>query len=398
MNAFFFGIACGGLIGAVLAYMILRSREGLAAAPELSQAESAPRALGSEPRTPPEHEAERLIRTVVDATPLALVFYDESGEILYTNTSARDLFFDGQSPDGKNFLNLVGHAPEPLRQALLGESDELFSVDLEGQRETYHLSRRTFEFAGRLNSLLMVRHLTREVSRREVEVLKRVIRVISHEVNNSLAPVSSLVHSARLIGKNPEHLDKLARVFDTIEERASHLSAFLEGYATLAKLPRPKPSEIDLSPFLDRLGAIFPKATIGATEVPEVWADPVQLEQALINLLKNASEAGGPLEEVQLTVKPAEDGGVEMRVLDRGRGFSSEALANVLVPFYTTKEKGSGLGLTLAREIIEAQGGRVAIRNREGGGACIVCWLPRRALKEGVGGATARARLTLTRS
>ena len=113
-------------------------------------------------------------------------------------------------------------------------------MNVGGQQETYHLSRRNFELEGEIHTLLIVRQLTREVSRREVEVLKKVIRVISHELNNSLAPISSLINSARLIAKSREHLEKLEHVFDTIAERAQHLSAFLDGYAKFARLPKPK--------------------------------------------------------------------------------------------------------------------------------------------------------------
>src|SRR5690606_34981746 len=116
---------------------------------------------------------------------------------------------------------------EKLREVLLGESDRLFTLEVDRQPETFHLTRRNYETAAGSMTLIVVKHMTREVARREVQILKNVVRVISHEVNNSLAPIASLIRSARKIAERPEHVHKLASVFDTIEERATHLSVFL---------------------------------------------------------------------------------------------------------------------------------------------------------------------------
>jgi nitrogen fixation/metabolism regulation signal transduction histidine kinase len=337
----------------------------------------------------------RVLQAVSEATPLALLFYSDTGRIVYANAGARELFFEGASPEGENFLGLVGQAPEELKRALLGESDELFSVNVGGQQETYHLSRRNFELEGEIHTLLIVRQLTREVSRREVDVLKKVIRVISHELNNSLAPISSLVNSARLIAKNPEHLQRLEQVFDTIAERAQHLSAFLDGYAKFARLPKPKQAEVEWQPFLSQFAALYPNAKISGPDQGKGWFDPAQIGQLVINLMKNANEAGGPPNAVELNVKPEAGGSLSIEVVDRGKGLSAEALESAFMPFYTTKERGSGMGLALCREVAEAHGGRLSIRNRQGGGSIAALWLPGRTRPAEL--AASRARLTLTR-
>jgi nitrogen fixation/metabolism regulation signal transduction histidine kinase len=180
---------------------------------------------------------QRLLRVVADSVPDAVVLFSEVGTIQYSNPVARDLFFEGQSPEGQNFIRLVSAAAAPLREALLGETDRFFSLEVDGRSESYHLSRRTFVADGEPLTLLVVKYMTREIRRREVEVLQRVVRVISHEVNNSLAPISSLMHSARKMASLVGQAEKFARVFDTIDERASHLRTFLEGYAALARLP-----------------------------------------------------------------------------------------------------------------------------------------------------------------
>lgn len=100
------------------------------------------------------------------------------------------------------------------------------------------------------------------------------------------------------------------------------------------------------------------------------------MQQALINLLKNAHESGGPPAEVRLAVEPTGEGGVRFRVLDRGTGLSDEGMKKALLPFYTSKPGGSGLGLPLCREIVEAHGGRLRIERRAGGGTAVVCWIP----------------------
>jgi nitrogen fixation/metabolism regulation signal transduction histidine kinase len=340
-------------------------------------------------------EQGRLLSTLVEGVPMAMVLYGDSGRIAFTNAAARELFFEGRAVEGHNFLTMLHAAPAPLRQALLTESDELFTVEVDKESETFHLSKRDFDFDGEPHTLLLVKHLTRELARQEVGVWKKVIRVMSHELNNSLAPISSLLHSARLISQNPEQLGKLARVLDTLEERATHLRTFLEGYARFARLPRPTPALVEWPRLLSGLQALYPQATFAPPPERPGWFDSAQVEQVLINLLKNAQEAGGPPESVSLEVDEAE-GGFRLRVHDRGRGLTPEVLSHALLPFYTTKEKGSGLGLALSREIIDAHRGRLRIENREGGGATVTVWLPGR--ETGNVGSGSRARLTMTRA
>ncbi len=343
-----------------------------------------------------EKAGDQVIRLIADSVPEAVLFFSDLGVIRYANAAARELFFEGRPPEGQNFIRLVADAPVPLREALLGDSDRLFSMDLAGTRQTYHLSRRTFLLDDELHTLLVVMHMTREISRHEVEVLKRVVRVISHEVNNSLAPVTSLVHSARLIAKNPEHYAKLDRVFDTVEERTRHLKTFLDGYATLARLPKPRAKSVDWAAFLSQLGALYPRVTWPEAPKSAGFFDPTQVEQVMINLIKNGIEAGSAEHEVEVRLATHEDGTTEIDVLDRGPGFSGEALKNALMPLYTTKASGSGMGLSLSQEITEAHGGSIGVSNRPEGGAWIRVILPGRS-SVGNGDVT-RSRLTLTRA
>jgi two-component system, NtrC family, nitrogen regulation sensor histidine kinase NtrY len=339
-------------------------------------------------------EQERLLQAVVESAPMAIVVYGDTGKIAYCNAEARALFAEAQPLQDQNFLRLVQNAPDSLKQALVRDGDALFTVDQTGQSETYSLSRRFFDLGGERHTLLMVKELTPELGRQEIDVWKNVIRIINHELNNSLAPISSMVHSARLIAQSPEQLPKLSRVFDTIEERTLHLTAFLEGYARFARLPKPRPERVPWRSFLENLQALFPQARLGEPPGAEGFFDAAQMQQTLINLLKNAQEASVDGNDVELSAEVSADGASTITVSDRGSGMSDEVMRKALVPFFSTKEKGTGLGLALCREIVEAHRGKLRLARRAGGGMEISCWLPGKTTVI----APRTGRLTLTRA
>jgi nitrogen fixation/metabolism regulation signal transduction histidine kinase len=349
------------------------------------------------PRSPEAEKSSQrgsLLKAVGDSAPMAIVVYNDTGRITYANGAALTLFAEDQPLEDRNFLRLVQGAPESLQQALIRDGDALFTVEQAGESATFSLSRRLFDLAAERHTLLIVKELTPELGRQEIEVWKNVIRIINHELNNSLAPISSMVHSARLIARNPEHLAKLDRVFDTIDERTQHLTRFLEGYARFARLPKPRPESVAWTPFLEGLQAAFPRISVGPAPDRDGWFDAGQLQQTLINLLKNAEEASGDAPEVGLTVTMDVDGAASITVTDRGSGMSDDVLRHALVPFFSTKAKGTGLGLALCREIVEAHRGKLRLLRRAGGGMEITCWLPGRSTVI----APRTGRLTLTRA
>jgi signal transduction histidine kinase len=340
-------------------------------------------------------QREHLMRSALDAAPSAIVLFSDLGNIVFANGAARDLFFEGQNPQDENFLAMLGHAPDALRRALSGDGGELFSIDgADGERQTYHLSKQRFAIDGDNLVLVLVKNLTHEIRRQEADAWKQMIRLFCHELNNSLAPVSSLVHSARLMVTGAPIAPKLEKVFATIGERTDHLRTFLESYAKFARLPLPRRAEVAWKPFVDGLLALYPHVKL-AGELPAEpgWFDAAQLEQVLVNLLKNATEAGGPQEEITLAVSELGTRGVRITIADRGPGMPPEVLERALVPFYSTKERGSGLGLTLSREIVEAHGGTLRLENRPDGGLAVhVRLLAKQGAPETTG------KLTLTRS
>jgi nitrogen fixation/metabolism regulation signal transduction histidine kinase len=340
-------------------------------------------------------QREHLMRSALDAAPSAIVLFSDLGKIAFANGAAQDLFFEGQNPHGENFIAMLGRAPDTLRRALSGDGGELFSIeDSDGERQTYHLSKQRFAIDGENLVLVLVKNLTHEIRRQEADAWKRMIRLFCHELNNSLAPVSSLVHSARVMVTGTPVAPKLEKVFATIGERTDHLRSFLEGYAQFARLPLPRRTDVAWKPFVDRLLALYPHVTlVGELPSEPGWFDAAQLEQVLVNLLKNATEAGGPPAAITLAITELGAKGTRVTVADRGAGMSPEVLERALVPFYSTKERGSGLGLTLSREIVEAHGGTLRLENRPDGGLAVhVRLLAKHGAPEMTG------KLTLTRS
>ena len=319
-------------------------------------------------------QRELLLDTMVQNTPVAMLLVADAGAIVYANVAARQLLHQGRGLEGHRLGDILGHADPALSDALARGGDGLFSTGEGDEEEVYHLARRSFTLNGRKHELLLLRLLTSELRRQEVQTWKKVIRVISHELNNSLAPLSSLAHSgAELVRRG--QTERLPQILDTISERTAHLESFIQGYARFAKLPAPRIEPVAWSAFAARLAA--QEAFRLAAPLPEADArfDPAQLEQALVNLLRNAHESGSPSGEIELLVK-AGAASLRIEVRDRGPGMSGAVLTNALVPFYSTKRHGTGLGLALAREIAEAHGGRIVLANRDGGGLSVALILP----------------------
>jgi nitrogen fixation/metabolism regulation signal transduction histidine kinase len=321
------------------------------------------------------YQRELMLDTVIHATPLALVLTNNADAVVYSNSSARRLFAEGRKLEGDKFSRYLERAPVPLREAIDRGGDTLFTLEISGEPEVYHVSQRGFLLNAVPHRLLLLKQLTREINSQEVATWKKVIRVIAHELNNSLAPISSLAHSGQILANTPPDPEQLRRIFSTIEDRARHLAGFIEGYAQFAKLPQPRLAPVAWPVLLERLRAVVSFQLAGSLPARGASFDTAQMEQALINLLKNARESGAEPASIELEVTPVAQG-FSIEVRDRGPGFSSTALENALVPFYSTKQSGTGLGLTLCREIVEAHGGRLRIANRAGGGALVTLWLP----------------------
>jgi nitrogen fixation/metabolism regulation signal transduction histidine kinase len=319
-------------------------------------------------------QRELLLDTMVQNTPVAMVLIDPNRRVVLGNLAARKLLGEGRRLEGRAFEAIVANTAPAMREAIMRGGEGMFTVPQIDDEDIYHLSRRSFRLNGRNHELILLRQLTVELRRQEVQVWKKVIRVISHELNNSLAPIASLAHSgAELLRRG--QTERLPVALATIEERARHLEGFIRDYARFAKLPTPRIEAVAWHAFVAQLSAqiqftaeIQPPGGVG-------HFDAAQIEQALINLLKNAHESGSAAETVQLSIRRSTEGW-RIEILDRGQGMNEAVLANALLPFYSTKRHGTGLGLALSREIIEAHGGRITLLNRDGGGLCVALVLP----------------------
>ena len=336
-------------------------------------------------------QRELLLDTMVQNTPVSMLLLANGGDgvqrVMFSNLAARKLLHNGWKLEGQAMQNVLETMPVELRDAIERGGDSLFAVrgpgDLDDEaddddEQVYHLSRRSFHLNGRPHDLLLIRLLTAELRRQEVQTWKKVIRVISHELNNSLAPIASLAHSGGELVRRGE-TERLEEVFATIEDRSRHLEGFIRGYARFAKLPQPQLQNVQWKQFLAGLQLQIP---FRMDEIPDDLqgrVDIAQLGQALLNLLKNAheacSEAEPPNDDVELRLTRLPQW-LRIEVLDRGKGMNEAVLQNALMPFYSTKRNGTGLGLALTREIVEAHGGRVSLQNRREGGLCVAIFLP----------------------
>jgi len=320
------------------------------------------------------YQRELLLDTVIQTTPLCLILIDDSGAIIYSNSAARKLFHQGKAINGLNFKQILETKQKPFLRSVESGLSGLFTVTEKDGNETYHLTQNQFLLNGRKHQLYLFKSLTKEISRQEVNTWKKVIRLISHELNNSLAPITSLAHSGQTLCERQDE-KKLGTIFATMGERADYLKSFIEGYARFSKLPKPQCKKINAYTFLSGLLQVKKFKLDCTQEAANIYCDPAQLQQVIINLVKNAHESGTQSDEVSLSIRVL-DKSFEVQIKDRGKGMSETNLSNALLPFYSTKSEGTGLGLPLCKEIIEAHGGKILIANRFNGGLKVTLILP----------------------
>lgn len=336
------------------------------------------------------YQRELMLDKVIQNSPNVMLLIDDAQRVVYANGAARHLFNHGVKIEGMLMPDLAALLPDALKAALHSEQEGLFSMASSdsagddsgnladsGDVETWHISRGRFTQNNQQHHLILLKQLTKELNRQEVAVWKKVIRIISHELNNSVAPIASMVNSGKFL---TQHLDnnKLQLIFDTIENRTTHLSQFISHYAQFAKLPQPQRELIDWANMTQQLAQQYPFKLLSPLPVKPIKLDAVQLEQVFINLLKNAHESGTPADTVSVMFEEVTHpvNGLVVKVEDQGCGMSTEVLSQALLPFYSTKQSGTGIGLPLCREIIEAHGGRISMQNRPEGGLSVKVWLP----------------------
>ena len=324
------------------------------------------------------YQRELLLDTVLQGAPMAIVLVNELQRVVYANAAARALLGQSRRLAGRALAELYADCPPEIRRPIAAEEDAIVTGaqgGADGDGETFRVINRRFHLNTQEHRLIVVERMTAELKRQEVDVWKKVIRVMSHELNNSLAPVRSLVHSARLLARRPDR-ERVVDVLGSVEDRVKHLCDFLEGYARFARLPLPRRETISWRSFLATVQAFFPFRLETPIGPEEGYFDPAQMQQVLINLLKNAAESGSPPAEIAVSLERSREGSWLVHVLDRGREMDEETMKKALLPFYSSKQSGSGLGLPLCTEILTAHGGTLRLQRRPGGGMSVTCVLP----------------------
>jgi two-component system nitrogen regulation sensor histidine kinase NtrY len=274
------------------------------------------------------------------------------------------------------------HAAElDLADCLAGEGTRVLSRTFAGGAGRWGMRRTSFREGGLPHKLVVIADLSQPLREEELKAWQRLVRVIGHELNNSLAPIKSIAGSLTTMLKRPARAsdwetDMLGGL-EIIESRAEGLNKFMQSYARLAKLPAPNKQACDIAPLLRRIVTLEGRSSVQLLEGPELATslDAAQIEQVLINLIKNAVEAtteAGPSDETAACVRVGwrkAPGQIEIFVEDDGPGIAN--VQNLFVPFFTTKPSGSGIGLVLCRQIAENHGGTLTLENRDGAPGCI---------------------------
>jgi PAS domain S-box-containing protein len=320
-----------------------------------------------------ELEATALLRRVIEEIDVAVFAFDGDHRLRLVNRGGERLL-------GQPFERLIGRPSDTLglSECLTGESPRTFDATFPGGAGRWEVRSGTFRQDGLPHQLLVISDLSRVLRAEERSAWQRLVRVLGHEINNSLAPIKSIAGSLRSLAdratRPPDWEHDLRSGLEVIEGRSEALGRFMGSYARLARLPQPRLGPVDVTTWVRRVAALETRLEPRVRGGPavSVTADGDQLDQLLINLVRNAADAaletGGGV-EIGWRISA---GVLEVVVEDEGPGLPDPG--NLFVPFFTTKASGSGIGLVLSRQIAEAHGGALTLeprQDRRGARACL---------------------------
>lgn len=313
------------------------------------------------------YQRELMLDKVVNQSNILTILVNNSGIVVFANHAAQHFFSGQQSLVGQNWLSVLKDKAPDFYQSLQHQGSAICSfVDKQHHTQSWHLSGSPLQLHGAHHQLYLLKPITEELSRQELDTWKKAIKVISHELNNSIAPISSLCHSGKLLAEQ-QHSANLDRVFSGISRRIHHLSEFVKGYGQLARIGQPKLESVKLKPLLEGIQTLYDFKFTDDNDTCVIQGDKTQLEQALLNLIKNAIEASPPEMPVLVSLKQRKHS-VLINIDDNGSGISEDILHQVMLPYYTTKPQGTGIGLAICRNIIDSHQGRLILKNRQNGG------------------------------
>lgn len=314
-------------------------------------------------------EATALLRTVMAEIEVAIFAFDGDQKLKLVNRAGERLLAQPSE-------RLMGRSASDLGLAdcLSGESTSTLQMSFPGGAGRWEVHRSTFRERGAPHQLLVLSDLSRALREEERQAWQRLVRVLGHELNNSLAPIKSIAGSLEdLVIRDPRPADwqeDMRRGLGVIAARTASLNRFMEAYSRLARLPLPRREALSIGVLVRRVAELETRINVELTSGPEttIRLDGDQIEQLLINIVRNAVDAsletgGGVRVGWRRSI-----GHIEVWIEDDGPGLSNTS--NLFVPFFTTKPAGSGIGLVLSRQIAEAHGGSLTLENRRTGRGC----------------------------
>jgi two-component system, NtrC family, nitrogen regulation sensor histidine kinase NtrY len=331
------------------------------------------------------------LEALVEHVSIALICLDENGAVTLMNGEAKALFKTPHLASLKSFGRIDPKLPAAI-EALADSARALIGVKIADEALQLALFATEFELLGKRYKLISFQNIRDELEQREIEYSQKLIKVLTHEIMNSVTPIISLTKLIRdrLVDEKTgelavqslvsEEQHDLARGLASIHSRGSGLLRFVQAYSVLTNLPRPSIAEVDVAVLLDRVHALMaPALEAEGTGVQvqvaganlTVRADPQQIEQVLINLLKNAAEALAGRDDGRVLLRGARDdhGKVLIQVIDNGPGIDAAHLDDIFLPFFTTKRSGSGVGLSVSRQIMALNKGMLTVKTALGAGS-----------------------------
>ena len=330
------------------------------------------------------YQRELLLDKVVNASDAVTVLVNQRDTIIFANRAAKQ-FLSTTSLLGDKLSAILNNKMPALLEyqeqnnaiiqlTATENSNQSKANNLkEDIEQSWHLSRHQLRLHGAPHQLILLKPITKELHKQELQTWKKVIRVINHELNNSIAPISSMCHSGTILADriNEPQLD---RVFNTISGRINRLSEFIQNYSQLARLSTPICSPVNIVEVFAQLNNLYQFELNSAEAEVKINADTSQMEQLLINLLKNANEHC-PDKQAQVLIEQRDEV-VRITIRDFGPGMDSITMQKAFLPYYSTKTNGSGIGLSICRDIVEGHHGQVTLSNHNNGGLQVVVQLP----------------------
>jgi two-component system, NtrC family, nitrogen regulation sensor histidine kinase NtrY len=317
-------------------------------------------------------EATALLRTVMSEIDSAIFAFDPAQRLRLVNRAGEKLL-------AQPMTRLLGRTLDELGLAACLDGHEAFGprtmqMNFPGGAGRWEIRRGTFREGGQQHQLLVLTDLSKTLREEERTAWQRLLRVLGHELNNSLAPIKSVAGSLDdLIKREPQPADwrdDMHRGLEVISSRADSLARFVESYSKLARLPPPRFETVNIGKLVERVATLETRLPVKIVGGPQtiVRGDRAQVEQLLINLIRNAVDASLETRGNVEVEWSHQNGQLVVTVKDEGLGLANTS--NLFVPFFTTKASGSGVGLVLSRQIAEAHGGTLTLENRHGANGC----------------------------